>query len=231
MENLSEKGLVRALATGARLLYVVTENERYTEGIVAKAATAVNAAVTTSIWTCTDGFLRGDTAIPKTLDARAALDFALAQPGPALFLMKDLAAFWHDSPFIVRKLKAFAAGGGAKTLVVLGQDEKGLAALLALNEDELTRLAREHNVPLEEIAPGAGGAIQNPSILETVRREVNKLVSRETGFKPFERIAHVIPVRNTFAIGKELTQTLKVKRRYVEERYRELIQRIFPPRA
>ena len=114
--------------------------------------------------------------------------------------------------------------------VVLGQDEKGLAALLALNEDELARLAREHNVPLEEVASGAGGAIQNPSILETVRREVNKLVSRETGFKPFERIAHVIPVRNTFSIGKELTQTLKVKRRYVEERYRELIQRIFPPR-
>ena len=35
MENLNEQGLVRALATGAHLLYVVTENERYTEGIVA----------------------------------------------------------------------------------------------------------------------------------------------------------------------------------------------------
>jgi hypothetical protein len=41
----------------------------------------------------------------------------------------------------------------------------------------------------------------------------------------------VIPVRNTFSIGKELTQTLKVKRRYVEERYRELIRRIFPPKG
>lgn len=112
--------------------------------------------------------------------------------------------------------------------VVLGQDEKGLAALLALNEDELARLARELNLPLEEVAGGGAGAIQNPTILETVRREVNKLVSRETGFQPFERIAHIIPVRNTFSIGRELTQTLKVKRRYVEDRYRELIQRIFP---
>ena len=114
--------------------------------------------------------------------------------------------------------------------VVLGQDEKSLAALLALNEDELARIAREHNIPLEEAARDGGGAI-HPTILETVRREVSKLISRETGFKPFERIAHVIPVRTTFSIGKELTQTLKVKRRYVEERYRELIERIFPPRG
>jgi long-chain acyl-CoA synthetase len=115
--------------------------------------------------------------------------------------------------------------------VVLGQDQKSLAALLALNEEELARIAREHNVPLAEVLREGGGEIRNPTILDTVRREVNKLISRETGFKPFERIAHVIPVRNTFAIGQELTQTLKVKRRYVEERYRELIRRIFPPRS
>jgi hypothetical protein len=129
MENLNEQGLVRALATGAHLLYVVTENERYTEGIVVQAAARVNGAGTVCVWNCTDGFLRGDTAVPQTQDALAALDFALAQPGPALFLMKDLAAFWLDNPFIVRKLKTFAARGGARTLVVLGQDEHTPQAL------------------------------------------------------------------------------------------------------
>jgi len=114
--------------------------------------------------------------------------------------------------------------------VVLGQDEKSLAALLALNEEELARLAKEQNVPLEEVAPGGGADTLHPRLLETLRREVRQLVSRETGFKPFERITHIIPVRTPFSIGKELTQTLKVKRRYVEERYRELIEKIFPPR-
>ncbi|MHB8836536.1 MAG: AAA family ATPase [Candidatus Methylomirabilia bacterium] len=132
MENVNEQGLVRAMATGAHLFYVVTENERYTEGIVARAAIEAKVGDTLYVWTCTDGFLRGNTAAPKTQDALAALDFALAQPGPALFLMKDLAAFWHDNPFILRKLKTFAAGGGAKTLVVLGQDER---TPLALRED------------------------------------------------------------------------------------------------
>jgi len=129
MENLNEQGLVRALATGAHLLYVVTENERYTEGIVVRAAAQVNRAGTMFVWTCTDGFLRGDSVIPETKDALAALDFALAQTGPALFLMKDLSSFWHDNPFIVRKLKTFAARGGAGALVVLGQDEQTPQAL------------------------------------------------------------------------------------------------------
>ncbi len=123
MDNLSEEGLVQALGTGAHLLYVVTENERTTEGIVTQAAARVNGAGALFVWTCTDGFLHGDSAIPETQDALAAIDFALARPGPALFLMKDLASFWHDNPFVVRKLKSFAARGG-KAIVVLGQDER-----------------------------------------------------------------------------------------------------------
>ena len=129
MDNLNVPSLLRVLKTGANLIYVVTENERYTEGIVARAAAEAQAGAAPYVWTCTDGFSRGASAIAGTTDPLAALDFALAQPGPALFLMKDLAAFWHDSPFLVRKLKTLAAGGGTRVLVVLGQDERTPAAL------------------------------------------------------------------------------------------------------
>ena len=123
MDHLNVPNLVRAVKTGARLIYVITENERYTEEIVAQAAAEAGVGEAFWVWTCTDGFVRGGSAVPDTVGALAALDFALTQPEPALFLMKDLAAFWHDSPFLVRKLKTFAAGGGARTLVVLGQEE------------------------------------------------------------------------------------------------------------
>ena len=43
MDNLNLTSLAQAMATGAHLLYVVTENERYTEGIVAQAAARAKA--------------------------------------------------------------------------------------------------------------------------------------------------------------------------------------------
>jgi len=33
----------------------------------------------------------------------------------------------------------------------------------------------------------------------------------------------ILPVLNDFSVGKELTQTLKVKRKYVEERFKTLL--------
>ena len=44
---------------------------------------------------------------------------------------------------------------------------------------------------------------------------------------PFERITRILPVTNDFSVGKELTQTLKVKRKYVEERFQDLVARLF----
>ncbi|MCK5671811.1 MAG: hypothetical protein KAH95_00455, partial [Spirochaetales bacterium] len=56
--------------------------------------------------------------------------------------------------------------------------------------------------------------------------EVSSLISREYGFKSFERISKILAVRNNFSIGKELTQTMKVKRKYIVEKYKNLIDKL-----
>ena len=124
MENLNAQGLVKMISTGASLIYVVTDNERRTEGIVAQAAARLKGVDLPYVWNCTEGLSRGGATVPDTVDPLHALDFALVQPGPLLFVFKDLCWFWKDSPFIARKLKEFAVRAKSKALVILGQAEE-----------------------------------------------------------------------------------------------------------
>lgn len=110
--------------------------------------------------------------------------------------------------------------------VVLGQDRKQLSAIVAVNEEELLNLAAELKLADYEITTEGTDSIVHDRIYAVLMKEVNSLVSREHGFKPFERIQKIFPVRNNFSVGKELTQTLKVKRKYIEEKYRSLIEKL-----
>jgi long-chain acyl-CoA synthetase len=110
--------------------------------------------------------------------------------------------------------------------VVLGQDRKQLTALVAINEEELMNLAAKLKLQVGEYLVSDEESIENPHILDILKKEIDKLISKEQGFKPFEKISKVLLVRNTFTTGKELTQSLKVKRKYVEDKYKNLIHKL-----
>ncbi|HLO24830.1 MAG TPA: AAA family ATPase, partial [Geobacteraceae bacterium] len=124
MENLNVQGLLKTISSGVNLIYVITDNERRTEGIAAQAAARLKGADLPYVWNCTEGMSRGGVSVPETVDPLRALDFAIAQPGPLVLVFKDLAWFWKDGPFIVRKLKEFAVRSKSKALIVLGQAEE-----------------------------------------------------------------------------------------------------------
>ncbi|MBN2658417.1 MAG: AMP-binding protein [Spirochaetales bacterium] len=110
--------------------------------------------------------------------------------------------------------------------VVLGQDRKQLTALVAMNEEELMNLAARLKLREGDFLVSDEEAIENPHILDHVKKEIDRLISKEQGFKAFEKISKILLVRNSFTIGRELTQSLKVKRKYVEEKYQNLIHKL-----
>ena len=110
--------------------------------------------------------------------------------------------------------------------VLLGQDRKQLTALIAVNEEELMNLAGELKVADYEISTEGEFSIEHDKIYSVLMKEVSSLISREYGFKSFERISKILAVRNNFSIGKELTQTMKVKRKYIVEKYKNLIDKL-----
>lgn len=110
--------------------------------------------------------------------------------------------------------------------VVRGQDKKNLTAILAINEDALKKLMEKLGFSKKEIDENMNkDVIDHPTIFEIIKKEVNKLISKEHGFKPFEQISKILPLKNKFTIGNELTQSLKIKRKYIEEKYKEFIKK------
>jgi len=157
MENLTVQGLAKNIGTGASLIYVLTDNEQSAEAIVARAATRLKGVDSPYIWTCTEGLKRGGVSVSETVDPLRALDFAFAQSGPFLFVFKDLEWFWKDNPFVIRKLKDFAASAKSKTLVILGHDDSVPGAL------------REDMLMLQQALPS----------LEDIRTFLEQLKERE----------------------------------------------------
>ena len=111
-------------------------------------------------------------------------------------------------------------------VVVLGQDRKQLSAIVAVNEERLMELAQELKLAPITIRTDGKFSIEHDRITEILVREVNSLLTREHGFRPFEKIAQILSVKNDFSIGRELTQTLKIKRQYIIERFHELVDRL-----
>ena len=103
--------------------------------------------------------------------------------------------------------------------MVVGQDEKNLGALIVPAVDGF-RAAGLKAGHLAEI-------LSREDAHRLMDAEVRRLVGAETGFKAFERIAIWRFVPRSFEVGDELTNTYKLKRHVITERYQEVIAEMF----
>jgi long-chain acyl-CoA synthetase len=99
-----------------------------------------------------------------------------------------------------------------RQVMVIGQDRKMLGALI---------------VPDPERAE-ADAAARNQSVEELIRSEVDRLVTKEAGFKTRERIAKIIVLSEEFTVEDGcLTRTLKLRRNEILAKYGGEIEELF----
>ncbi len=108
--------------------------------------------------------------------------------------------------------------------VVMGQDKKWLVALIAINEEKIRHFAEKWKISWDEMISKGEDIIRNSRIVTEIRKEIKRLINRENGFKTFEQIRDFIILKKNFTVGEELTQTLKVKRKYLEEKYQHHLE-------
>lgn len=107
--------------------------------------------------------------------------------------------------------------------MLIGQDKKGLGLLIVADVESLKDfIYKKFNKVIESLEH----IKEDKDILNSIKKELNKLIHKKHGFKAFEKLQNIHFLDKEFKIGEELTNTLKKKRHIIEERYKELIDKI-----
>ena len=120
--------------------------------------------------------------------------------------------------YIENKLKFSAY---IQDAVVIGERRKYLVALVLIDEDNVTKFAQDHRIPFTTFHD----LTQNGEIVRLIEGEidrVNKTLSQVESIKKFA----LLP-RRFYAEEGDVTPTMKVKRRALEERYADLIRGLY----
>jgi long-chain acyl-CoA synthetase len=118
-------------------------------------------------------------------------------------------------------------------IMLVGQDQRSIGALIVPNIDALKLWAAGQNAVLfgyEDAATDGKTVLtfESKSILDLYRQELVREVQNRPGYRPDDRIGPLQFVLEPFSIENGLlTQTLKVRRPVVMERYRDMIDGMF----
>jgi long-chain acyl-CoA synthetase len=105
--------------------------------------------------------------------------------------------------------------------VVLGDKRKYVCVLLVPDFERLRAWAKAQGIDEQDRERLAA----DPRVFELLKSEVTRLTA---GLADYEKVKRVALLPTEFTIeGGELTPTLKVRRRVVEEKYRELIESLY----
>jgi long-chain acyl-CoA synthetase len=122
-------------------------------------------------------------------------------------------------------------------IVLVGQDQRSLGALIVPNLEALQQWAEGQNLHLRLPQEASGGPRQDATkeidldskiVQELLRQELNREVQNRPGYRPDDRIGPFRLILEPFSIENgSMTQTLKIRRPVVMERYHDIINGMF----
>jgi long-chain acyl-CoA synthetase len=105
--------------------------------------------------------------------------------------------------------------------VLVGNERKFAAALIVPNFEMLEAYARHKGFDVMTPAEFC----RDPRIIDLIERQV---ASHTKGLARYETVKRIALLENEFSVDRgELTPTLKVKRRIIDEKYKDLIDKLY----
>ena len=109
-------------------------------------------------------------------------------------------------------------------VMLVGQDERQLAALVVPKQESLQAWALEQGC---DPGPDLGGRPGDPALLRLLRGELNRLLGARVGSRADERLCGVALVEPFSIENGLLTQTLKQRRDRITDRDRPMIESLY----
>jgi long-chain acyl-CoA synthetase len=103
--------------------------------------------------------------------------------------------------------------------MVVGQDQKALSVLIVPSFEHF-RQGGVNTTSASELQA-------NAEARKLMEADIRQLINHERGFKSFERISDFRFVPKPFEVGEEMTNTFKLKRHVITEKYRPLIESMY----
>lgn len=110
-----------------------------------------------------------------------------------------------------------------ENVVVVGQDRRYLGALIVIDTKNVERFLKDSQVPYINKAE----LTELDEVKHLIDGEVQRLVSRSAGFKPYEQVPRFALLSKPFQVGRELSAKQEVKRAEIQKLYKDEIERIF----
>lgn len=108
-------------------------------------------------------------------------------------------------------------------VIIVGQDKSRLGALIVPDFEALKVFTEKENIEYKNIDE----LINHPKIISLFQKEQKRLISKEQGFTPYETVMGIAVLPNEFTKeAGEMTETLKMKRFEIHNKYKEKIDRI-----
>ena len=105
--------------------------------------------------------------------------------------------------------------------VVIGDKMKYLVALIMIDEENVMKYAQDHRIPFATYA----SLVENDEIIKLIQKEVDRVndrLARVESIKKFRLLSvHLTPE------DEEVTPTLKLKRKFVAQKFKDLIETMY----
>ena len=107
--------------------------------------------------------------------------------------------------------------------MVVGQDQRYLAALIVPAEDEIKAYAKENNISYSDYKE----LLENPEIKKLIDTDIQENISAKHGFKLFEKISRFAILSEPFVVGETLSAKQEIMRHKINAKYAKEIASLY----